>query len=338
MKNLIFILLVFIGFQSCKTKDIVVKNGQVVSFKRGVPNGILMNDTLYCDETEVANTDYREYLYWVERVYGFNSQTFQNALPDTMASSNYGMNCKEYRDSFAEKDPYLYESGMIYFRHPSYNGYPVIGLTYEQTINYTNWRTDRVLEVALLHSKLIQFRADIDSSNHFTVERYALGQYRNYKPPKNLYFAKFRLPTIEEWELCVKQKNSDDWGIDSIHKAVIKYKKEEGAFFLTKEVFMSALERIKREKKTSLGLLIPFTRPTFSFFHYPNCPVNMIGNVAEMTASKGIAKGGSWSHTLEESKISNNILYEGQQAWLGFRNVCTWVKLEDFNKKITENQ
>ena len=41
--------------------------------------------SFYMDESEVTNADYREYLYWVRRVYdyGYYPQIYQSALPDT---------------------------------------------------------------------------------------------------------------------------------------------------------------------------------------------------------------------------------------------------------------
>ena len=212
-----------------------------------------------------------------------------------------------------------------YFRFPGYNDYPIIGVTYEQVVNYSNWRSDRVLEMMLLEAKLIKLHIRSDSSNCFTIARYMAGQYYNYKPLKNLLIPRFRLPTIEEWELCAQYTNGDDWGIDTNRKAVHKYQRDGSNLFLTKEIFLTALQEAKM-KKPLKPIRIPYCVPVRSLFNNPNLPYNLIGNVAEMTATKGIAKGGSWFHTLSESKIKSNIPYQEQEAWLGFRNVCTWVK------------
>ena len=41
--------------------------------------------SFYMDETEVANIDYKEYLYWIERVFGESyPEVYLNALPDTL--------------------------------------------------------------------------------------------------------------------------------------------------------------------------------------------------------------------------------------------------------------
>lgn len=49
---------------------------------------------------------------------------------------------------------------------------------------------------------------------------------------------------------------------------------------------------------------------------------NMIGNVAEMVAQKGIAKGGSWFHGAEKSTVKQVQTYQKALPWLGFRCIC----------------
>ena len=36
-----------------------------------------------------------------------------------------------------------------YLRHPGYGEYPVVGVSWIQAVEYANWRTDRVAEMAL---------------------------------------------------------------------------------------------------------------------------------------------------------------------------------------------
>ena len=40
--------------------------------------------SFYMDETEVRNVDYREYLYWIKRVYVEYPEVYRKALPDTL--------------------------------------------------------------------------------------------------------------------------------------------------------------------------------------------------------------------------------------------------------------
>lgn len=49
---------------------------------------------------------------------------------------------------------------------------------------------------------------------------------------------------------------------------------------------------------------------------------NTIGNVAEMTMVKGLAKGGSWKHDPEQSRPGKYQSYTESENWLGFRCVA----------------
>jgi formylglycine-generating enzyme required for sulfatase activity len=53
---------------------------------------------------------------------------------------------------------------------------------------------------------------------------------------------------------------------------------------------------------------------------------NIQGNVAEMTATKGIAKGGSFRHYAIESFRDAKQHYNGPADWLGFRIAVTAVE------------
>ena len=45
----------------------------------------------------------------------------------------------------------------------------------------------------------------------------------------------------------------------------------------------------------------------------------IIGNVAEMTSVKGVAKGGGWNTLPEDAVISKSQTYEGPDPNVGFR-------------------
>jgi hypothetical protein len=50
------------------------------------------------DETEVANVHYREYIYWMNRVFGTDfPEVVKKALPDTLV----------WRDELAYNEPYV---------------------------------------------------------------------------------------------------------------------------------------------------------------------------------------------------------------------------------------
>ena len=99
--------------------------------------------SFYIDETEVRNVDYVEYLYWLKRVYGQSyAEVHTKALPDTLV----------WRDKLGYNEPYVTQ----YLRHPAYQNYPVVGVTWEQANNYCAWRTDRVNERILIDEGILK--------------------------------------------------------------------------------------------------------------------------------------------------------------------------------------
>jgi gliding motility-associated lipoprotein GldJ len=143
------------GYYVAKAKDI--KTGPGLVFVQGgtftmgatqedvmgdwnnIPRRITIN-SFFIDKTEVANVHYREYIHWIENV--FSDPQYQavvdGAKPDTLV----------WRTQLAYNEPYV----EYYFRHPSYNYYPVVGVTWRQAHDFCIWRTDRVNELALIGS------------------------------------------------------------------------------------------------------------------------------------------------------------------------------------------
>ena len=289
------------------------------------PNGIVINDSLFCDKTEVGNIDYREYQSWVKEVFGINSISYKKTLLDSMLVVEF-LEDKNVKNDSIFKDCYNNElnftiSPQIYFSHPSYDMYPMIGITYQQALDYSKWRSDRVYEMLLVEDKLIEPNEKPDSTNCFTIEKYLAGQYFNYIPNKKMPIPQYSLPTVEEWEMIAQINGGDEWGININKKVVKKALKITTLLFQTKERIIDY--NTKNKYKDSYKFL-PFTTPVTMLFRYNNQIYNLIGNVAEMTNTEGVSKGGSWFHTTEESKIKNKITYTKPEIWLGFRNVCKW--------------
>jgi formylglycine-generating enzyme len=91
--------------------------------------------SFYMDETEVANVDWLEYLYWIRRNFPQDREYYYNALPDTLV----------WRRPLSYNEPYVDN----YLRHPAFQDYPVVGVSWEQARAYAEWRTDRVNEQIL---------------------------------------------------------------------------------------------------------------------------------------------------------------------------------------------
>jgi formylglycine-generating enzyme len=224
------------GFYVAKPKDIKTAPGLVFvqggTFTMGATQEDVMGDwnniprrvtvnSFFIDRTEIANVHYREYLYWLENVFvdtpKYNA-LLEGARPDTLV----------WRSELAMNEPYV----EYYFRHPSYNYYPVVGVTWKQASDFCFWRTDRVNENELMQKGYIaapdkkngkndQFGKDADN---FNTKSYLMGEYQvtkfgkqaksksnplkdaNGRPRTQVRFedgilyGDYRLPTEAEWE------------------------------------------------------------------------------------------------------------------------------------------
>jgi gliding motility-associated lipoprotein GldJ len=132
--------------------------------------------SFYMDETEVANVDWLEYLYWIKRTYPNDAEYYYNALPDTLV----------WRQPLSYNEPYVNN----YLRHPAFQDYPVVGVSWEQANDYCVWRTDRVNEEILRRGGyLVDYKtlagggkggapATTTAIDPFNTEIYLNGQFR----------------------------------------------------------------------------------------------------------------------------------------------------------------
>lgn len=167
-----------------------------------VPRRVTVS-SFYMDETEVRNIDYREYLYWVDRVWGATyPEVWKRALPDTLV----------WREELAYNEPLV----ETYFRHPAYDDYPVVGVSWNQSNEYCKWRTDRVNEMILIEKGIVDPTSDQKDANNFNSEAYLVGQYepsvrknlpdrrtggeRRVRLEDGILLPAYRLPTEAEWE------------------------------------------------------------------------------------------------------------------------------------------
>lgn len=161
--------------------------------------------SFYMDECEISNLDYREYLYWLERVFIPQDLkvVYDNAVPDE--------NVWRMRLGYNEPDV------DYYFRYPAYNKYPVVGVNWLQATNYAAWRTDRVNEKILADRGYVEYSETPTAEGYFNTDAYltyetyeaegekrlryiSSGEYRNVKMEDGILLPKYRLPTEAEWE------------------------------------------------------------------------------------------------------------------------------------------
>jgi len=141
-----------------------LSNQDVTYEWNNIPRRVTVS-SFYMDETEVSNINWKEYEFWTKRTYQTYPQIWHDLLPDTLV----------WREELAYNEPYI----RTYYRHPSYDDYPVVGVSWEQCQDFCLWRSNRVNEMLLIERGILNPNASeqIDSEA-FDTEAYLAGQYQ----------------------------------------------------------------------------------------------------------------------------------------------------------------
>ncbi len=169
--------------------------------------------SFYMDQFEVSNADWKSYMWWVNMVFKGLPEVKKSVLPDTLVWAR----ALSYNDKMINS----------YLRHPAYNEYPVVGVTWEQARDYCLWRTDRVNEKLLVDLGIMQpvdyekIQAETDQKAIigmiFSTDKYmsaagynpeagkhgledVYGKPRKVSVADGILYPEYRLPTEAEWE------------------------------------------------------------------------------------------------------------------------------------------
>ncbi|GAA4334014.1 gliding motility lipoprotein GldJ [Mucilaginibacter gynuensis] len=144
--------------------------GQDVAYEYNNVRRRVTVPSFYMDETEVSNQDWLDYLHWINITFTDDRELYYNATPDTLV----------WRRPLSYNEPYVDN----YLRHPAFQDYPVVGVTWEQAQDYCVWRTDRTNENILRQrGNLLAWKDNANqkggaTKEPFNTDIYLNGQYR----------------------------------------------------------------------------------------------------------------------------------------------------------------
>jgi len=268
----------------------------------------LIKGNLYAQKTEATNEEYNLFLSYLR-------QTNQETL-----YTKYAFDLSSYQEPALALMTLYHAPREATRKNKYYSQYPAVNLSYESVVAYCEWLTE---------------------------------QYNN-NPDKKFKKVKFRLPAIREWQIAaLGYKKFQSWDIDentvevgvpvntldelSKQSRTIPFKGSDILYpwfraynyrnkYLNR--FECALGNFKCPEKTTAcmtrnKMITPdgfvMAGPVAQYFPNEMGFFDVVGNVAEMTAEKGKACGGSWNHAPEESTIVSINSYSTPDAAIGFR-------------------
>jgi len=205
----------------------VGERAEFITGPRNNPRRRVSVSSFFMDQFEVRNIDWREYTHWMNVVFG-------NTAPILVERAQPNKNV--WREELAFNEPFI----QFYFTHPSFDHYPIVGVTWEQAMDFNRWRTDRVNERALVLAGVmerIDYRAVQQETDFnriinefvFNTQKYLLvdefqpapgrrplrdlfGNPRKATMSDGILFPDFRLPTELEFEFASLAMRADRHG------------------------------------------------------------------------------------------------------------------------------
>ncbi len=237
---------------------------------------VKIKDSLYACKYELSNIEYRIFLKDIEK------QGKQNLLEESKIDTINWLYATNYCEPYVE----------YYFRHPAYNNYPVVNVSYEGAVNYCNWLTDKYNSTSEKKFKKVKFRLPIEDEWIYAAKG---GDSTGYPFPstydmdsKGIYLYNFT--PVSQFSIY-KDKKSNEYKI-------INHKNNVGAILWNLDATPARVES--------------YTPNNYGIY-------NICGNAAEMIQEKGKTKGGSYLSTGYNLRLDVFDTYEKSDVDIGFR-------------------
>jgi len=227
---------------------------------------------LFVCKYEVSNLEYRLFLDDLRQ--SNQLELYKKSLPDSLA--------------WIEKNDAGRPLTLHYFRHQAYNNYPVVGVSYENALDYCQWLT--------------------------TV----------YHQDKKRTFKKvvFQLLTKADWMFAASAGDSIrtfPWGSGYIQnnrkQDLCNYRHAKMEYDSSSKKYVEKVD----EQNAIIKQGSTFTSNVNAYFPNSFGLYNMSGNVAEMVQEQGVAKGGSFNDLPYQVMIKSERNYAKVSADIGFR-------------------
>lgn len=290
-------LTVFLLFIGCRSQKKWTSENYM---SKGAPNMVQVNDSLFCDKTEIANIDWLFYEYCIRKDFGTFSSELLSVLPDTMLWNRF------------DQTEILQDQ---YYRYPGFRMYPVVGLSLSQARNYAEWRTDMVFSSMMSNIGRLPERNNNNRKSPKTTENEPYVTVKEYfeSHPEDIgkisYF-EYRIPTEKDW-ICILQ-----------NLEIAKLKEKRIKKRLCKEEEPLSISVISINDTTALSM---------NNHIHNGCPnalgiYNLNSNVAELINDDRYTMGSCWIDEKPMEAIRSKAVINHPNAYTGFRCVGYWKK------------
>lgn len=268
-----------------------------------LPGTIEVADGLYMDYSEINNLDWKEYLYWLDRIHGKESTQYKSALPDTNVWLQQDDSCWSV---FTK----------LFFWNPAFNYSPVVGISQQQAMAYAQWRSDRVFENLLYRLNHLNLKISQDSNNYFSIAKYYNGEIDYLTTEERLdFYPEYTLPSSEQFQMALRYSDS----VKETYSENTRSCEIPGSRLaqLPSTIGCPADEPENIENYARAFTSIPECAEKM-----PKALFHLHDNVREWLLDENTAAGGDWTHS---TTTSDSVIFQTEpNAATGFRNVCVW--------------